>query len=111
MTPPEFTRRTTVVNPPPPPPHPHRSMVEALGTSAKPDELFAILAGRFGMVCEDGTALTLENHLGRKIHSFLAHLASGVDPITGLDRVALIGVDQDGMGHLMHLLLSVPANL
>ena len=38
-------------------------------------------------------------------------LASGVDPVPVLEWVTLVGVDPDGMAHLMQLLLSVWVDL
>ena len=48
-----------------------------------------------------------EKSLGWGIQYFLAQLASGVDLVPGLERVILVGVNPDGMVHLMHSLLSV----
>ena len=67
--------------------------------------------GPFRMVREDGTALTLNKHSDRGIHSFLDQLSSGVDYIPVMEQVAFIGVDQDGMVHLLHSLFSVPVDL
>ena len=93
-----------------PPQTPH-SVAEALGTGAIPADLAAILAAHSRTVREDGTARTPEERSGRGIHSFLAHLALGEVPVSGLERVTLVGVDPDGRLHLMHSLFSVRFNL
>ena len=95
----------------PPPPRPPWSVAEALGTGAIPDELAAILAAHSQTVREYGTALTPDKCLGRGIISFLAQLELGVEPVPGLERVTLVGVDPDGKVHLMQLLFSVQANV
>ena len=45
------------------------------------------------------------------LHSFLAHIALGVDPFPGLDQLSLLGFDPDRTVYLLHLLLSVPVDL
>ena len=45
---------------------------------------------RFRVRREDGGPLPTEKRSGRGIHSFLGHLASGVDPVPGFERVALL---------------------
>ena len=62
-------------------------------------------------VREDGTALTPEKGSGRGIHFFLGQLSPRVDPVPGLERVTVVGVDLDGRVHLMHLLLTVWVNV
>ena len=44
---------------------------------------------------------------GHGLHSFLSHLASGVDPVPGFDQVTLLQLYPEGMVHLLHVLLSV----
>ena len=80
-------------------------------TGGIPDELSAIPTDRFWMVREDGSALSLEKCSGQWIHSFLAHLASGVDLIPSLEWVHLIGVNLDGMVHLLHSLFYIRVDL
>ena len=94
----------------PPPLRPPQSVAEALGTGEIPDKLSAILTTHSQTVREDGTDLMPKKRLGRRIHSFLAQLASGVDPLPGLERVTVVGVNPYGRVHLMHLLLSVWVN-
>ena len=45
------------------------------------------------------------------LHSFLSHLASGIDPVPGFEKLCLLGVDWEGTVHLMHLLFSIPVDL
>ena len=66
-----------------------------------------ILAAHSQTVRKDGAALSEEKRLGRGIRSFLAQLASGMDPAPGLERVTLVGVDPYRMVHLAHSLFSV----
>ena len=42
------------------------------------------------------------------LHVFLRHLASGADPSPGMERLTLLGVDQDGTVHVLRLFFSVP---
>ena len=68
-----------------------RLMVETLRTGAIPAELFTIFAARFWTVCEDEASLSPKKSSGLGIQSFLTQMASGVDPIPGLERVTLVG--------------------
>ena len=90
------------------PPH---LVAEALGTGAIPDELSAILTDRFRTVCEDRVALSLEKRSVQGIHELLAQLALGVDLTPGLKWMTLVGVNPDGMVHLLHSIFSVRAEL
>ena len=56
-------------------------------------------------------ALSLEESLGQGIHSFLDQIALGVELVPGLERVTLVGVESDGMVHLLHSLFSVQVEL
>ena len=56
-------------------------------------------------------ALSLEESLGQGIHSFLDQIALGVELVPGLERVTLVGVESDGMVHLLHSLFSVQVKL
>ena len=60
---------------------------------------------------KDGRPLSIEKSSGRGLHSFLDHLASGVDPVLVFERVALLKVNPDGTVHLLHSLFSVPVGL
>ena len=53
----------------------------------------------------------MERRSGWEIHYFLNHLASGVDLVPGSKRLSLLRVDQEGMVHLLHSLLSVLVRL
>ena len=88
---------------------PPQSVVEVPGTSRLPNALTKILASCFGMIHEDGGTLLTEKRAVRGLHYFLAHLTSGVDTVPILER--LLGFDQDGMVHLLHLLFSVHVGL
>ena len=66
------------------------------------------VSGRFASM---GRPLYSEKRSGRGIHSFLAHLALGVDLITGLKGVNLVRFNPDGMVNLLHSLLSVRFDL
>ena len=95
----------------PDPPRPSRSLREVTGNGQLPNALTKILASCFCMVRKDGEGLSMDNRAGLGIHSFLSHLASGVDPVPGLDQLELLGVYQDGMLHLLHSLFSIPVDL
>ena len=86
------------------------SVAEVLRTGTIPAELAAILAAHSLTVRKDGSARTLEECTGRGLHSFLSHIALGEVPVPGLERVTLVGVDNDGRLHLMHSLFSVRAD-
>ena len=66
-----------------------------------------ILVDHSQTVCKDGAALTEKKRSDRGFHSFLAHIASWGEPVTGLERVMVVVVDLDRRVHLMHSLLSV----
>ena len=63
------------------------------------------------MVHEDRGGLPTEKQAGRGLHLFLSQITSGVYPFPGLERLCLLGVDQDGTVHLFHWLLSVLVGL
>ena len=88
-----------------------RSVAEVLGTGSIPAELAAILAEHSRTVRKDGTARTPEKRTARGLHDFLSNLALGKVPVPGLEKVTLVGVDEDGRVHLMHLLFSVRVNV
>ena len=88
-----------------------RSVAEVLGTGSIPAELAEILAEHCRTVRKDGSARTLEERKGRVLHAFLSHRALGEVPVTGLEKVTLVGVDKDGRVHLMHSLFSVRVNV
>ena len=45
---------------------------------------------------------------GRGLHAFLGHFIFGVDPVPGLDLLALLGVDWDVTVQVLHSFFSVP---
>ena len=55
--------------------------------------------------------MLIEKRAGWGIHSFLAHFVLAVDPFPGLERIFLMGFDQDRTVHLLHLLFSIPVDL
>ena len=42
------------------------------------------------------------------VHAFLGRFTAEVDPVSGLGELTLLGLDQDGGAHILHLLFSVP---
>ena len=88
-----------------------RSVAELLGTGSIPAELAAILAEHSRTVRKDGSARTLEERTGLGLHDFLSLLAVREVPVPGLDKVTLVGVNEDGRVHLMHSLFSVRVNV
>ena len=82
-----------------------------LGTSRIPENLVEALLARFRVTREDGGSPSTEKRYGCGVHSFLDHLASGVDPVPGLEWMALLQIDPYGTVHLLHLLFSVQIGL
>ena len=82
-----------------------------LGDSPLPKEFVGIFSDRFQFLGEDGKALSTERRSGRTIQTFLGHLASYLDPVLGVKRLKLMGVNKDGTVHLLHSLFSVPVGL
>ena len=95
----------------PDPPRPPQSVGEVLGTVRLPNDLVGYLSARLRFTWEDGIGLLLEICSGRGLHAFFRHLASGVDPAPGLERLNLLGGDQDVTVHPLYSFLSVPAGL
>ena len=95
------------LNPPPLP----RLVGEVLGTGQLPDNLVAALLARFRVTKEDGGPLSPEKRYGRGVYSFLAHVASGVDPVPNFERVGILQVNPDGTVHVLHSMFSVPVKL
>ena len=56
---------------------------------------------------DDGGLLSPEKWSGRGVHSFLSHLASGMDPVPGFERVGILQVDPDVTVHILHSMFSV----
>ena len=88
-----------------------RSVAEVLGTGSILDELASILAEHSRTVRKDGSARTPEERTGQVLHVFLSHLVLGEVPVPGVEKVTLVGVDEDGRVHLMHSLFSVCVNV
>ena len=74
------------------PPQPLRSVKEVRGTSGLPDEIVGYLSARLRVTREGGRPLSSERRAGRGVHAFLGHLASGADPVPGLECLTLLGV-------------------
>ena len=55
--------------------------------------------------------MSTEKRSRRGLHSFLEHIELGVDPVPGMERIFLLGVDQYGTVYLLHSLFSVPVDL
>ena len=87
------------------------SVPEVLGTGLIPSELVAILTEHSRIVRKDGSVRIPEERTSWGLHVFLSHLALGEVPVLGLEKVTLVGVDEDGRVHLMHLLFSVRVNV
>ena len=98
-----------MVNPWPPPPP--RSVAKALETEATQDKLAVILAVLSQTVRKDETDRTPEECSGQVIQSFLVQISSGVEPVPGLERVTVVGLDPDGRVLLMHSIFSVRFNV
>ena len=92
-------------------PRSQRSVTEVLGTESIPAKLAEILVDYSQTVRKDGRACTPEERTGRGLHAFLPHLALGEVPVPGLERVTLVGIDEDRRVHLMHSLFSVRVNV
>ena len=88
-----------------------QSVAEVLGSGSIPADLAAILAEHSRTVRKDGLARTPEERTGRGLLAFLTLLALGEVPVPGLEKVTLVGVDEDGRVHLMHSLFSVRAKV
>ena len=91
----------------PGPPRPPQLMAKSLATVEIPPGIAAILMAHPQTIREDGAALSSEKCSGQGIHSFLEQLVSRVEPVPGLERVTMVGVNPYGRVHLMHLLFSV----
>ena len=92
-------------------PRPPWLVAEDLKTEVIPAELATILVTHSQTICMDRAALTPEKRSGRGIHSFLAQLTSGVDPVPVLERVTVVRVNPGGRVNIMHLLFSVRVEL
>ena len=82
-----------------------------LGTSQFPKNVARALLVWFHLKRGDGGPLSTEKRSGRGIHSFLGHIASGVDTVPGFERVACLQVEPGRTVHLLHLLFSVQVGL
>ena len=85
--------------------------VRCWGPAGSPKTFPRYLRAVFQTVCEEGGALSTEKRSRRGLHSFLEHIELGVDPVPGMERIFLLGVDQYGTVYLLHSLFSVPVDL
>ena len=72
------------------PPWPPQLVGEVLGIGQLPDDLVEALLEWFRVTREDGGLLSTEKRSGCGVHSFLAYLASRVDPVPGFERVVML---------------------
>ena len=92
----------------PPPP---QLVGGVIGTVRLHDDLVKKFSAWFRVTKEDGWTMSSEKRSGREFHSLLSHMASGMDPVPGFKRVALLQVEPDGTVHILHSLFSVPVSL
>ena len=76
-----------------------------------PNNIVMALSTRFQVKKEDGRPLSPEKRSGRVLHSFLAHLASGLDPVPSFEQMGLLQVDPDGTVYVLFSMFSVPVDL
>ena len=76
-----------------------------------PEELAVVLSSRFGVLEEDSGALWTERRSRRLLHALLGRPDSCPDHRPNFERLTLLGVDRDGMVHLIKSLFSVPVGL
>ena len=100
---------TAMVNPDLP--WPPRLVGEVLGTVRLPTILLSQFWRGSGSQGRMVHRCLTEKRYGHGVHSFLDHLASGVEPVLGFELVALLQVDPDVRVHLLHSLFSVLAGL
>ena len=81
---------------------PPRLVGEVLGTVRIPDELVDALLAWFRVTWDDGGLLSAEIRSGRGLHALLRHITSGVEPVSGLERLALLGIYPDVTVHIMY---------
>ena len=72
------------------PPRPPQLVGGLLRNGQIPNNIVEALLEWFRVMREDSGSLPMEKRSGRGLHSFLYHLASGVDPVPGFERVALL---------------------
>ena len=71
------------------------------------EDLVAALSSQFRVTKEDGGPLSPDKRSGWGVHLFLAHLASGVDLVPGVERMGLLQIDPDETLHILHSMSSV----
>ena len=83
-------------------------MDEVLGTARLPIDFVRVLSAQFILTGCDGTHLSTDLRKVGGLHAFLFRLTAGAAPVPGLAELALLGFDQDGEAHILHLLFSFP---
>ena len=78
--------------PPTPPPGRRGRGGRCSEPSRLPDKIIGAMSDRFRVTREGGRPPYSERRAGRGIHAFLDHLASGADPVPGLECLTLLGV-------------------
>ena len=58
-----------------------------LGIDVLPEAMTEVLMSLFRTIHNDGGGLPMVKRSGRRLHSFLMHLALGVDPLPSLERI------------------------
>ena len=81
------------------------------GDRSDPQQALCDPRGSFPGISQEWGGLPSDKRSGRFIHSFLTHILLGAELIPGIERVALIGVDLDGMVCLLHSLSYVKVDL
>ena len=78
------------------PPWPLQLVRGVLRTCRLPDDIVGALSAWFWVIQEEGGPLSTELRSRLGLHAFLGHLTSRVDPSPGMERLVLLGFDQDG---------------
>ena len=92
-------------------PRPPQLVEEVMVSGTLPEELAVVLSSRFGVLEEDSGALWTERRSRRLLHALLGRPDSCPDHRPNFERLTLLGVDRDGMVHLIKSLFSVPVGL
>ena len=82
-------------------------VAEVLGTVWLPDSFSGDLSARFRPTGLDGNPLLTDLWKVGGLHAFLGRLTAEAYPVPRLSYRTLLGVDQDGGSHILHLLCSV----
>ena len=80
-----------------------------LETSRLPDKLVVDLSAWLQVTEEDSAGISPEMRSRRELHTFLGHPASGVEALSGIEHLALLGFNWYGTVQLLYLFFSIPA--